>query len=53
MVDCIKSALESSTRTKMGFHPTELAEGLGRMAVNDSNKMTVNIIIKHTLYQLN
>ena len=45
MVQCIKEALASSDRTHDGFHPTELAEGLGRMAVNDSNKMTVSTLM--------
>ena len=41
-IESLELALESPKRRHEGFSPTELAEGLSRMAVNDSNKMKVS-----------
>ena len=41
MVKGIGLALDAANGRYRGFTPTELAECLGRMAVNDSNKMKV------------
>lgn len=41
MVNGIKGALKSEKRRFRGFTPLELTDCLGRMAVNDSNKIKV------------
>ena len=43
MVGCVNKALVSTKRRHRGFTPTELTEGLARMAVNDANKLTVKL----------
>ena len=43
---CLEKAVQNKARRRYrGFCPAELAECLGRMAVNDNNKTTVGTFI--------
>ncbi|CAH1783289.1 unnamed protein product [Owenia fusiformis] len=41
IVNCLRTALQSSTRRFRGFSPGELAMGLNKLAVNDKNKKVI------------
>ena len=40
----LQKAFDNNNRRHRGFTPTELCQGLGRMAVNDNNKKKVSVI---------
>ena len=47
MVKLMRRALEDTDRRRYkGFHPIELAEALGRMAINEKNKIKVVSALK-------